>query len=334
MMQAQVNLSCIKLIIKKMQKKFKYFIYSLVILLTIAIGNGIYADISVEDLKNEYANEHSKFIEVDEMNVHYRDEGEGFPIVLIHGTAASLHTWDAWTDVLIKTNRVIRMDLPAFGITGPNKNADYSIEAYTTFLQSFLEKIGLEKFHLAGNSLGGNIAWNYTADYPDKVEKLILLDSSGLPTNKSQPAIFKMAKTPLLNSLFLYITPRFLIKKNIEEVYEDDSKITDKLINRYHKMALRVGNRQAFIDRAKTDFKPDAIANQNKLKSIQTPTLLIWGAKDLWIPLDNGIRMDRILVNSTLKVIENSGHVPMEENPIESLKLMNEFLFTSEINKK
>ena len=317
-----------------MQKKLKYFIYSLIILLTLAIGSGIYSDISVEDLKNEYANEHSQFIEVDEMNVHYRDEGEGFPIVLIHGTAASLHTWNAWTDELKKTNRVIRMDLPAFGITGPNKNADYSIEAYTIFLHSFLEKLKLEKFHLAGNSLGGNIAWNYTADYPDKVEKLILLDSSGLPTNKSQPAIFKMAKTPLLNSLFLYITPRFLIKKNIEEVYEDDSKITDKLINRYHKMALRVGNRQAFIDRAKTDFKPDAIANQNKLKSIQTPTLLIWGAKDLWIPLDNGIRMDRILVNSTLKVIENSGHVPMEENPIESLKLMNEFLFTSEINKK
>jgi pimeloyl-ACP methyl ester carboxylesterase len=67
------------------------------------------------------------------MNVHYRDEGEGFPIVLIHGTAASLHTWDAWTDELKKTNRVIRMDLPAFGITGPNKNADYSIEAYTLF---------------------------------------------------------------------------------------------------------------------------------------------------------------------------------------------------------
>ena len=317
-----------------MKKKFKYLIYSLIILLIFGIGNGVYADISIEDLKNEYANEQSQFIEVNEMNVHYRDEGKGFPIVLIHGTAASLHTWNDWTKELKKTNRVIRMDLPAFGITGPNKNADYSIEAYTTFLQSFLEKIGLEKFHLAGNSLGGNIAWNYTADYPDKVEKLILLDSSGLPTNKSQPAIFKMAKTPLLNSLFLYITPRFLIKKNIEEVYEDDSKITDKLINRYHKMALRVGNRQAFIDRAKTDFKPDAIANQNKLKSIQTPTLLIWGAKDLWIPLDNGIRMDRILVNSTLKVIENSGHVPMEENPIESLKLMNEFLFTSEINKK
>ena len=315
-----------------MHKKIKYFIYSLIILLTFAIGNSIYADISVEDLKKEYTNEQSQFIEVDEMNVHFRDEGEGFPIVLIHGTAASLHTWDAWTDELKKTNRVIRMDLPAFGITGPNKNADYSIEAYTIFLHSFLEKLKLEKFHLAGNSLGGNIAWNYAADYPGKVEKLILVDASGLPSNKSQPAIFKMAKTPLLNSLFLYITPKFLIKKNIEEVYEDDTKITDELINRYHKMALRVGNRQAFIDRAKTDFKLDAIANLDKLESILTPTLLIWGAKDLWIPLDNGIRMDRILANSTLKVIENSGHVPMEENPKESLKLMKDFLLEKELN--
>ena len=317
-----------------MMKKSKYFIYLFIILLTFVIGNSFYSDISVEDLKNEFTNEHSQFIEIDEVNVHYRDEGEGFPIVLIHGTAASLHTWDAWTDELKKTNRVIRMDLPAFGITGPNKNADYSIEAYTTFLHSFLEKLKLEKFHLAGNSLGGNIAWNYTADYPSKVEKLILVDASGLPTNKSQPAIFKMAKTPILNSLFLYITPRFLIKKNIEEVYEDDSKITDELINRYHKMALRVGNRKAFIDRAKTDFKLDTQVNLEKLKSIQTPTLLIWGAKDLWIPIANGIRMNEILVNSKLEVLENSGHVPMEENPRESLKLMNDFLFTSEINKK
>ena len=314
-----------------MNKKSKYFIYSLIIFLIFIIGNGIYADISVKDLKNEYANEYSQFIEIDEMDVHYRDEGEGFPIVLIHGTAASLHTWDAWTDELKKTNRVIRMDLPAFGITGPNKNADYSIEAYTIFLHSFLEKLKLEKFHLAGNSLGGNIAWNYAADYSGKVEKLILLDASGLPSNKSQPAIFKMAKTPIFNSLFLYITPKFLIKKNIEEVYEDDTKITDELINRYHKMALRVGNRQAFIDRAKTDFKLDASVNLDKLKSIQTPTLLIWGAKDNWIPLDNGKRMDSIMVNSQLKVLENSGHVPMEENPKESLKLMKDFLLEKEL---
>lgn len=316
----------------KKKSKIKYFVYLFVISLIFVIRGGVYADISVEDLKNDYANEQSQFIEVNEMQVHYRDEGDGFPIVLVHGTAASLHTWDAWTHELKKTNRVIRMDLPAFGITGPNKNADYSLEAYTTFLHSFLEKLQLKKFHIAGNSLGGNIAWNYTADYPENVEKLILVDASGLPTNKQPPAIFKMAKTPLLKTLFLYVTPKILIKKNIEEVYADDSKITDALVDRYHKMALRVGNRKAFIDRAKTDFGLDSIVNINKLKSIQTPTLLIWGAQDLWIPLGNGIRMDRILVNSKLEVLENSGHVPMEENPNESLKILKNFLFKKELN--
>lgn len=316
----------------KKKSKIKYFVYLFVISLIFVLRGGVYADISVEDLKNDYANEQSQFIEVNEMQVHYRDEGDGFPIVLVHGTAASLHTWDAWTHELKKTNRVIRMDLPAFGITGPNKNADYSLEAYTTFLHSFLEKLQLKKFHIAGNSLGGNIAWNYTADYPENVEKLILVDASGLPTNKQPPAIFKMAKTPLLKTLFLYVTPKILIKKNIEEVYADDSKITDELVDRYHKMALRVGNRKAFIDRAKTDFGLDSIVNINKLKSIQTPTLLIWGAQDLWIPLGNGIRMDRILVNSKLEVLENSGHVPMEENPNESLKILKNFLFKKELN--
>ena len=311
----------------KKKSKQKYFLYALIILLIVLIKGAIYSDISVEELKKEYANEHSKFIEINEMQVHFRDEGEGFPIVLVHGTASSLHTWDAWTNELKKTNRVIRMDLPAFGITGPNKNADYSIESYTTFLHSFVEKLNLEKFHLAGNSLGGNIAWNYAAEHPAKVEKLILVDASGLPTNKEPPAIFKMAKTPVLRSLFLYVTPKMLITKNIKEVYEDDDKVTDELVTRYHKMALRAGNRQAFIDRAKTDFKLDAKINTDRLKSIQTPTLLIWGAKDLWIPLDNGKRMNRILVNSKLEVLENSGHVPMEENPKESLKLLKNFLF-------
>lgn len=304
----------------------------LLIIIFIVIYNSTYSEISVDELKTVYANDQSKFINIDGMQVHYRDEGTGIPIVLLHGTAASLHTWDAWTKDLKNKYRVIRMDLPAFGITGPNKNSDYSIKSYTNFLYKFTNQLQLDPFYLAGNSLGGNIAWNFTAEYPNKVLKLILVDASGLPTNKPQPAIFKMAKTPILSSIFLYLTPKILIKKNIEEVYEDDSKATDELVNRYHKMALRVGNRQAFIDRAKTDFKLDAIENIEKLKSIQTPTLLIWGAKDLWIPLDNGIRMNQVLVNSRLEVIENSGHVPMEENPKESLILLKKFLFKKELN--
>ena len=304
----------------------KRFLIGISILLLVLIYNVSYADIAVEDLKKTYANEHSQFIDVEGMQVHYRDEGTGFPIVLIHGTGASLHTYDAWTKQLSKNYRVIRLDLPAFGLTGPNKNAEYSIERYTQFLSQFLEKIKVDKFHLAGNSLGGNIAWNYAAEYPEKVLKLILIDASGLPTFTPQPTIFKMAKTPILNSLFLYITPKFMIRKNIEQVYADKLKVTDALVTRYHKMSLRTGNRKAFIDRAKTDFNLAEKVNSVKLKSVKTPTLLIWGAKDTWIPLGNGKRMDSMLPNSKLVILENSGHVPMEENPKESLEFLKSFL--------
>jgi pimeloyl-ACP methyl ester carboxylesterase len=307
----------------------KRFFLGVFLLILVLIYQGIYSDISREELKKIYANKQSKFIEIDGMQVHYRDEGTGFPIVLLHGTAASLHTWDAWSQELIKNYRVIRMDLPAFGITGPNKNPDYSIKNYTKFLHQFLSKLQIEKCYLAGNSLGGNIAWNYTAEHPEKIAKLILIDASGLPTNKPQPFVFKMAKTPILNSLFLYFTPKFFIEKNIKEVYADDSKISSKLIERYHKMALREGNRKAFIDRAKTDFTPNEFKNSDKLQSILTPTLLIWGAKDEWIPLENGKRMNNLLPNATLYIIENSGHVPMEENPKESLLILKEFLAES-----
>lgn len=301
-------------------------LYTILLAIIMLVKSVVYADISVEDLKIEYANEHSKFLEIDGMQVHFRDEGKGFPIVLIHGTASSLHTWDDWTKDLKKSHRVIRMDLPAFGITGPNATGDYSINGYTRFFNQFIEKLKIEKFHLAGNSLGGNIAWNYAAEYPQKIEKLILVDASGLPTNKPQPSVFKMAKTPLLSSLFLYVTPKFFIKKNIKEVYADETKITDDLITRYHKMALRVGNREAFIDRARIDFKLGSKANFTKLKSIQTPTLLIWGAQDTWIPLDNGKRMQNVIEHSKLVVLENSGHVPMEESPKESLAILYEFI--------
>jgi pimeloyl-ACP methyl ester carboxylesterase len=311
-----------------MQKIFhkKRFLFGISILLLVLIYNVSYADISLEELKKEYANEQSEFVEVNGMQVHYRDEGTGFPIVLMHGTAASLHTYDAWTKQLSKDYRVIRLDLPAFGLTGPNKNAEYSIESYTKFLSQFLEKIKVAKFYLAGNSLGGNIAWNYAAEYPEKVRKLILIDASGLPTFTPQPSIFKMAKTPILNSLFLYITPKFIIRKNIEQVYANKLKVTDALVTRYHKMSLRTGNRKAFIDRAKTDFNVAEKVNLVKLKSVKTTTLLIWGAKDTWIPLGNGKRMDSILPNSKLVILENSGHVPMEENPKESLEFLKSFL--------
>jgi pimeloyl-ACP methyl ester carboxylesterase len=279
-------------------------------------------DVSLETLKAQYANAQSKFVTINGMPVHYRDEGSGPVIVLLHGTAASLHTWDDWTESLKQNFRVIRMDIPAFGLTGPHPERDYSVGAYALFLHTFLEELKVERFHLAGNSLGGYIAWYYASQYPTEIDRLVLLDPSGWPTDDKSPWVFRLARTPVLNVLVKRITPISIIRKNLEEVYYDDSKVTDQLVQRYHQMALRSGNRTAFIDRAKTPTE-DHLA---QLSTIKAPTLLIWGAEDIWITPSLGPQFVDAIPNATLKIMEQVGHVPMEEAPAASLKLALSFL--------
>ena len=142
------------------------------------------------------------------MDVHYRDEGNpkhSVPIVLLHGTGASLHRFDDWTAKLKHDYRVVRMDLPAYGLTGPFPDRNYSIDNYVDFLEHFLTARGIKKCILAGNSLGGSIAWNFTIKYPEMVDKLILIDAAGYPTQaKSIPLAFQIARVPVVNKLFTF----------------------------------------------------------------------------------------------------------------------------------
>jgi len=291
-------------------------------ILIVLVANSFYADLSVEELIDTYANEQSQFIEIQGSRVHYRIEGEGPNLLLLHGTASSLHTWDGWNEQLKDHFRIIRLDLPAFGLTGPSVARDYRIAAYTAFLNEFVEAIELERFSLAGNSLGGGIAWSFAAEFPDKVEKLILVDASGIPDNRDDPAVFKMARNPVLGKLLEYITPKSFIKKNMKEVYFDDGRVTDELVSRYHDMALRAGNRVAFRDRASA-VNPDIT---DKLPSIMAPTLIIWGQEDEWIPVDNAAVFAERIPNAAVVIIENVGHVPMEEAPETSANIVLKFL--------
>lgn len=284
-------------------------------------------DIPITELKSKYANAPSSFISVNGMNVHFRDEGnktDSIPIVLIHGTASSLHTFDAWASELKKTNRVIRMDLPAYGLTGPFPDGQYSMAHYTEFLKDFLSALKIKQCVLAGNSLGGEIAWNFTLEEPELVKKLILIDAAGFPLNpKSVPIAFQLAHTPVLKNLFTFITPRFLVKSSVENVFFDKSKVTVALVDRYFELTLRAGNRQAFVDRFKMSEQTNAYEN---LKNIKQPTLVIWGLEDLLIPIENAYKFQESLPNSTLVILKDSGHTPMEESPLESLKPVMDFL--------
>lgn len=290
-------------------RKIRYGFFLLLGMLLLSIVFFRVPDIPIEEIKEKYADDASRYIDINGQEVHFKDEGSGPILILLHGTAASLHTWDGWVAELKDSFRIIRMDLPAYGLTGPSKNKSYSIREYEKFISAFTKELGIDTFHLAGNSLGGRIAWSFASSNLDRVNKLILIDPAGFPTES--PAIFKLASTPYIRQFFRIFTSRSLIKKNLLEVYGDDSKVTDQLVDRYYDLSLREGNREAFLDRAKTRY----FDKKDWLKSIIAPTLIMWGEEDKWIPMDHAqLFMDEIY-DARLISYPSVGHVPMEEIP-------------------
>lgn len=268
-------------------------------------------DKSFEELKTTWAYNNSQFLEMDGMPVHYRINGEGEPLVLIHGTGASLHTWEGWTEILEKDFKVISLDMPAFGLTGPNPERVYTLEFYAKFLDRFLEKIEVGKFSIAGNSLGGGIAWKYAALFPEKLESMILIDPMGYPRDGELPFALSLAANKYASKFLKTVTPKSLFYKSFYEVYHNDDLVTDKLVNRYYDLYLREGNRQAFVDRAMAI----EIIDTSEIATITTPTLILWGENDEWIsPLD-APKFKRDIKGSELITYPNAGHVPMEELP-------------------
>lgn len=309
-------------------KSILIFVILVILGVMLLFGHG---DIPLDELKEKYTNTNSSFISVNGLDVHYRDEGnqaDTIPIVLLHGTASSLHTYDAWAHRLKNTKRVVRMDLPAYGLTGPFLDRNYSMNHYIEFIEEFLTALGIKQCVLAGNSLGGEIAWNFTLERPDMVKKLILIDAAGYPkTSKSTPIAFELAKIPLLNKVFTFITPRFLVRASVENVYFDTSKVTDSLVERYFELTLKKGNRQAFVDRFSMQKDEGAYTN---IKNIQQPTLVLWGANDLLIPVESAYKFHRELPHNELVILADTGHTPMEESPVESLEPVLAFLKNSQ----
>lgn len=308
----------------------KIITYSALILLGLLILVCAYhwkQDIPLEQLKKKYAPEPSRFIAVQGMEVHYRDEGnpqDTTPLVLLHGTGASLHTWEPCVRLLGTQYRIITLDLPAYGLTGPNPDGNYSPAFYVDFIAEFLSKIGIQQCVIGGNSLGGGIAWQYAYRYPEKVAKLILIDAAGYPMNpESTPIAFKLARVPVLKHLLKYVSPRPLAVKSVQNVYINQDKVTDALVDRYYELFLREGNRQAFIDRMAYFQYPDQSAS---IQQIRIPALILWGEQDRLIPVENAYRFQADLPLDTLVVLQQVGHLPMEEDPTSTAAVIRAFL--------
>ncbi len=280
----------------------------------------------VEQLKIKYADQESEIIEIEDIKIHYKDEGQGPVLILLHGVCASLHTWDGWTARLKDRYRIIRLDIPGFGLTGPAPDKSlYRKEEAVRLFEEVVDEMKLEKFYLAGNSLGGYIAWNYTLKHPDKVERLILVDSVGF--SQPLPGLLAFASNPLVRPFARFTMPRFLFDNAVEQVYGDKSKVNQELKDRYFDLAMREGNKGSYID-VFTEMR--RLCNDENLsqgiKDIKVPTLVMWGTKDEWIPFKYFENWKKELPGAKFIQYEGAGHTPMEEMPDETARDADLFL--------
>lgn len=304
-----------------------------VLALLIFAGIGLVVFLSDPDIRDveartKYGAPPSQFITLPSgATVHYRDQGQrnGPTIVLVHGSNASLYAWEPWVAQIGDQFRMVSLDLPGHGLTGAVPGDDYSQEAMAQFINEFTTVMHIERFALAGNSMGGGVAARFALHFPERLTALILVDAAGMPSKLPRdPGIgFTIARTPVLRNIMLYVSPRGLFEQGLKKAFFNQSLITPEMIDRYWELNRKEGNRAASLKRFQTPM--DTFIQDNASK-ITTPTLILWGDHDLLIPADAGQAYNAAIKGSKLVVFHNCGHVPMEELPEQSARIVREFL--------
>ena len=283
---------------------------------------GSYSDLSEGEMMARFADVRSAFTDIDGVRVHYRDSGFGPTLLLIHGNSSSLHTWEPWVDLMDSHRRLVRLDLPGFGLTGPDPKKRYDFNSLADFLEAFRQRLGLEHFALAGSSHGGRLAWTYALRYPQHVDKLILIDAAGFPLSPWRLALLHVRGATPVRWLADVFTPRILVDWIVRATYGDWNKVTPEMVDRYHALSLGPGGRAAFGDMMGIYDGDEHL----RLAALAVPTLIMWGKKDRTIPVEDAGKFVQAISGAELKVYEDVGHLPMEEIPIQSARDLEAFL--------
>ena len=284
-------------------------------------------DTDPAEMQAKYGAAPSRMLAVgDGRQVHVRDEGpRDAPIVLLHGSNADLHTWQAWTDALSADYRVVRFDQRGHGLTGPAADADYSIEAFAGDIDAVVDALGVERFVLAGNSMGGAIAMQYAIASPERLDGLVLVDASGAPIERNADGniAFKLAAMPGVGSVMSQVLPRSLVERSLSQSVSNQKIVTGEAVDRYWELARYPGNRDATRARFST---PRSAFSAEQVAQTDVPTLVMWGEEDKLIPYEAaGWYMDH-LPDATLAAYPGIGHLPMEEAPERSAADLQQWL--------
>lgn len=279
------------------------------------------------ELYDRYLLDTSAILDIDGMPLHYRVTGSGPALVLIHGLGSCLHTWNKYHEYLSNDFKVISLDLPGLGLTGPPPSGDYSIEMYMQVFDRLLEEVGESKAHFAGNSLGGYMSWNYAARRPERVNKVVLMNAAGYGTDEREISDFgfKMAINPLTRDLTHKLTPRNLVRMSLENCVTDPSLVTEEKVELYHDHILRKGNRESFSVILKTHIV-NGMDNTDVIKQVQAPTLILWGDEDALLNVEHAFRFQRAISDARMIIYPEKGHLPMLELPKRSAEDIRAFL--------
>ncbi|WP_379817865.1 alpha/beta fold hydrolase [Kutzneria kofuensis] len=226
-------------------------------------------------------------------------------MVLLHGSGSSLEGFERVAALLSASYDVIRPDLPGFGRTGPRPDRDYRVRTYAGTIARFMTALQLPNFAVAGNSLGGNIAWNLALEAPERVNGLVLVNATGYP-DKTLPAGMRLARNPVLRPLLRRWLPRRATESGLREAVGANSAIVDDaMVDRVHALTSRPGNRSAFVDFANTD-QPD---RSTEIPRIAVPTLVLRSAEV------DGQHFARDIPGAQERVHPDGGHLLPEEDP-------------------
>lgn len=288
-------------------------------------------DTKRDDMIAKYGGPGVQFAEgVNGLKVHWRDEGcrDCPALVLLHGSNASLHTWEPLVARLGADYRIISYDQPGHGLTGPHPKDDYSARGMFDALEAVTKAAGVERFALGGNSMGGWVAWRYALAHPVRVDALLLLDAAGMPLRAGEKAPplnlgFRIMQSPLLRPLAEQITPRSLVKKSLLQSVSKSEIVTEAMVDRYWELLRFPGNRRATVVRAGADREP---SQADKIGAITAPVLVLWGKEDRLIHVSAATSFKERLPQAEVVLLDDVGHIPMEEAPDETAAAISTFL--------
>jgi pimeloyl-ACP methyl ester carboxylesterase len=296
------------------------------VLLAILAGAALYLytpDKPRAALEAKYAGPPSTFLDLDGLRLHLRDTGprDAPAILFLHGFGSSLHSWEDWAQLLDKEFRVVRIDLPGFGLTGADPSGDYTAARLDTVLIALLDRLGIARTHLVGSSMGGGMAWGFASRHPERVAKLVLMAPDGFASpgrGYDEPP-----RVPPLLRILPYALPDRLFRPSIVRAYADPNFVTPTLYDRYRDLMLAPGVRRAILDRVAQSRRQDP---RPQLARITLPVLLLWGGRDALIPASHAADYLAVLPDARLVTFPELGHVPMEEAPARTAAALRAFL--------